>query len=1354
MKAQPAIISILLILSGIIILGPADELSVSSLLNRAGSIEPPEMTVDLQLTFDPSGMRILRSDQGYYIEKEGMDLSLHEGEPVVPMEIISAVIDPYAFDIDLEIVGSEHFHAAIPGPLARIPSFLPIGLPEEDPPIPEIEKIEGPVKPLDSGFIRGYRIQDLSFTPVVPVSDTEITVYTDVKVSIRFKVPVNGDLPRVHGFKRPTSVFEAYMNGLLENPADLGRFMARPLSSGSSHLQADDVQYVIITDSPKIGSYLETLRDWKIAKGVPARIVEMSFIKANYTGKDNQEKVRNFIRDAVTSWDTEFVLLGGDVSVVPYRSTYVAANGYTSTDCAADLYYSDLDRTFNEDNDTTYGETTDNVDLRPDVIVGRAPADTPSQMETFVSKTLTYEKDPPSGYLDNVTLAGEYLDDNTNSSLGMDLIKKQLLTANVNATSLYDSAKGVFGNLNRPAFMGKVDQGASYVFHAGHSNSNVMSVGTAANGMMYNSHIYLYNGGDKIGVMNSVGCIANRFSVNDCIGELHVMEADGGSVSYIGNSRYGWYAYGAPGWGPSEKYQFRMAQELYMRGNTRMGEHFAFAKDFYTSNSGSYNSYRWIQMCLNLMGDPEPFVRTAEPQDFNITLPPGISRNNSNFNLTVKDMNGSAVRNALVCLQQSGYYGYNITDRNGKAQFDFHTEGFEPVNITVTGYNFLPFTANLSVDLKPPKIELLSPKEATTGDTYDLRCLVDDEAGVDSVQAEVLFKGQEVRNATTTALTTYEKNWTAAIEVPANYSGNFSLRIGARDTPGNWNTTGWFEIEVLDNDEPAVIGDLTPGTATTGETLTFSIWATDNIGMEDVSITYGWEGIAEMEKEPMIRSGEDLWNYALPMPEDRIGTIGYRIIASDLSRNINGSHSGSVLVLDNDRPRFGTETSDVFGSTSDAMTFSISATDNIGVDTVHVEYWRESELEHHNQTMVKESGTWKYSTLLDPSDLTSFSYIFRAVDTSGNWNQTPGGSIPVLDDDPPVFKEDLTAGPGRTGNEQEFRVSVSDNIKVADVYLMSSALFPESMELKEQKEGEWAVTTVLPLNSTDPVTYSFKAVDQAGNIVSSPGWKLEMKDDDVPSFGIPDYILSVNAGEEFRVSIEVNDNIGIARVFLIWWIGGTLRETNSTMQADGSGLWIGGGAISREAFGSVYFNVKAFDGEGNVALSDRFEISIIEYVEDSADDDDDDDNIREPPVSGADSDGDGMEDLWEFLHGLNPLLDDSGEDLDSDGFTNLEEFLAGTDPGDKDSMPEEEDAMKDGWIDKNLLLVIMIASAIVILAAAAVAGALLHVKRETNYDHDEEMVLEEEKKAPHLDHQHEPHHQHHHPHPVEHKPHR
>lgn len=59
----------------------------------------------------------------------------------------------------------------------------------------------------------------------------------------------------------------------------------------------------------------------------------------------------------------------------------------------------------------------------------------------------------------------------------------------------------------------------------------------------------------------------------------------------------------------------------------------------------------------------------------------------------------------------------------------------------------------------------------------------------------------------------------------------------------------------------------------------------------------------------------------------------------------------------------------------------------------------------------------------------------------------------------------------------------------------------------------------------------------------------------------------------------------------------------------------------------------------------------------------------------ADTDGDGLPDSWEEVHGFPVGPNDAAGDPDSDGLTNLEEYQAGTDPRKADT---DEDGLNDG----------------------------------------------------------------------------
>ncbi len=68
-----------------------------------------------------------------------------------------------------------------------------------------------------------------------------------------------------------------------------------------------------------------------------------------------------------------------------------------------------------------------------------------------------------------------------------------------------------------------------------------------------------------------------------------------------------------------------------------------------------------------------------------------------------------------------------------------------------------------------------------------------------------------------------------------------------------------------------------------------------------------------------------------------------------------------------------------------------------------------------------------------------------------------------------------------------------------------------------------------------------------------------------------------------------------------------------------------------------------------------------------------------PDEFRRDTDGDGIPDLWEAEHGLNPLVNDIGQDSDGDGWADFEEIIRGSDPNDPSSVPLDTDL--DGWSD-------------------------------------------------------------------------
>ena len=62
-------------------------------------------------------------------------------------------------------------------------------------------------------------------------------------------------------------------------------------------------------------------------------------------------------------------------------------------------------------------------------------------------------------------------------------------------------------------------------------------------------------------------------------------------------------------------------------------------------------------------------------------------------------------------------------------------------------------------------------------------------------------------------------------------------------------------------------------------------------------------------------------------------------------------------------------------------------------------------------------------------------------------------------------------------------------------------------------------------------------------------------------------------------------------------------------------------------------------------------------------------------ITEGDGDGDGMSDIWEWIHGIDPFGNDAALDSDADGLTNLDEFNNNTNPTLADT---DGDALNDG----------------------------------------------------------------------------
>jgi len=528
---------------------------------------------------------------------------------------------------------------------------------------------------------------------------------------------------------RPAPTFRRMLKRMVLNPDDVATFTPRQFEGEHiSQLSPDTYDYVIVT-CDSLASAFAPLVEWKTSKGVRATCVTREWIEGNYPGEDIQAQIRNFIRDAYETWGTLSVLLGGDTKIIPSRTVYAMdceMGGIAGNRIRCDLYFGDLDGSWNANGVNPYGEVADSVDMYPDVFVGRAPAENVADAQVFVNKVITYEKNPPSGYALDMLLAGEimWLDPYTDGGAGLDMIDENYIPPRFDPIlKLYES----LGNESRESVLAAMSAGQNFIFHDGHCSEYAMGAG---DGYIYTDDADTVSNGARTFILNSIGCWPAAID-RDCIAEHFLNNPNGGCVAFIGNSRYGWGSPGNPGLGYSDKFQHEFAKKVFVDSLLHIGEAHALSKAVFVGFAQDENVYRWNEYQLNLLGDPEMPMWTDEPSIMSVSAPESVMASGQMVTVVAEDPEGP-VENALVCISNgSDVYEVGRTDLAGKVSFWISTASTDSLVFTVSSFNHRPCQGSVRVvsegvvlDWTDLAIADGGDSLANPGETVDLRVKV------------------------------------------------------------------------------------------------------------------------------------------------------------------------------------------------------------------------------------------------------------------------------------------------------------------------------------------------------------------------------------------------------------------------------------------------------------------------------------------------------------------------------------------------------------------------------------------------------------------------------------------------------
>ena len=549
---------------------------------------------------------------------------------------------------------------------------------------------------LTTHYMNGVGFAFCAFTPVQYIPATgEVRIATTATVRVTTRAAKTDQSRRL------------WLNGdnaqrarkLAQNPDMLQTYNTRGRVIGGYDL-------LVVTKQQFVNSFDEYVKFYS-ERGLRTRVATLEDITSTMEGRDNQEKLRNYIIQEYEDNGILMVNLAGDVPGIPYRGLYCFADsggGYEDSSIPADLYYAALDGTWNDDNDNRWGEIGED-DLLPEIGIGRMCFSNQSELDNMLHKSFSYQTEPVLGEFHKIIMGGEHLYDDpmTNGSQYLELLIGERddngyttigIPEDYDFTRLYEEEGNWSGNNLRNA----INQGTQYVHHDGHANTNYVAGWT--NWDITDNNFSGVNGvNHNYTFFHTSGCICGDFS-SDCILERMTKIANF-AVATFGNSRYGWFNEGQTE-GPAI-HLHRETEDAYYHDRIPYGGMALRESKIQTAPwvnaPGQFEegALRWNFYDLNMMGDVAVSPWHDEPFSPKVEFSIAPSDETASMNLSVTDENGEGVMNFRCTLfHGDDLVGCAYTDESGLATIEFDNIS-DNYTLIVTGCD--AWSQTLPIDL-------------------------------------------------------------------------------------------------------------------------------------------------------------------------------------------------------------------------------------------------------------------------------------------------------------------------------------------------------------------------------------------------------------------------------------------------------------------------------------------------------------------------------------------------------------------------------------------------------------------------------------------------------------------------------
>jgi peptidase C25-like protein len=327
------------------------------------------------------------------------------------------------------------------------------------------------------------------------------------------------------------------------------------------HQENISFDLAIITTETYIDT-IQTLVEHKNNIQIPTFVQTIEQIYDEYNGRDEAEKIKYFIQSAIEEFQIKYVLFIGGANIIPGRYTHIYFDEPFDYPTPAqwiftsDFYYADIyDQNGNfsswdSNNNDVFAEyhwhdNTDDIDLEPDIFLGRLACVNKEQVETCINKIIFYETNQlwsKEWFTNLVLIAGDGIPFDSENIDESEYLQEQIIEImdGFIPIRIWASNGKLLDSMN---INDAIENGAGFVFFNGHGlhdqwatylhNTNRL----VPPGAYRIEHINLLSNSEMLPIVISDACYHLQYNLHpDCFGWSFVSNPTGGAIAFIGGS--------------------------------------------------------------------------------------------------------------------------------------------------------------------------------------------------------------------------------------------------------------------------------------------------------------------------------------------------------------------------------------------------------------------------------------------------------------------------------------------------------------------------------------------------------------------------------------------------------------------------------------------------------------------------------------------------------------------------------------------------------------------------------------------------------------------------------------------------